>query len=41
MVRGGASVEIVIFVLALVLLGVSAQVYGSDSRPAEPEREKP
>ena len=33
--------EILIFVFALVLLGVCAQVYGSDSRPAEPERERP
>ena len=32
--------EIVILVLALVALDVAAQLYGSDSRPPEPERRR-
>jgi hypothetical protein len=33
-------VEILILVLALVVLDVGAQLYGSDSRPPEPERRR-
>jgi len=33
--------EILIFVLALVALGIAAQLYGADSRPPEPERRRP
>ena len=33
--------EILVLVLALVVLGVAAQIYGTDSRPAEPERRRP
>jgi len=34
-------VEIFILVLALVALDIAAQLYGVDSRPAEPERARP
>jgi hypothetical protein len=33
-------VEVIVWVLALSLLGLAAQVYGTDSRPAEPERRR-
>jgi hypothetical protein len=36
-----AGVEVLIFVLALLVLGLAAQVYGADSRPPEPERRRP
>jgi hypothetical protein len=32
--------EILILVLALVVLDLAAQVYGTDSRPAEAERQR-
>jgi hypothetical protein len=33
--------EILILVLALVVLDVAAQLYGTDSRPTEAERRRP
>jgi hypothetical protein len=35
-----SAMEILILVLALVALDVAAQLYGSDSRPPEPERRR-
>ena len=32
--------EVLLLVAALVLVGVAAQVYGTDSRPPEPERRR-
>jgi hypothetical protein len=34
------TMEILILVLALVVLDVGAQLYGTDSRPPEPERRR-
>jgi hypothetical protein len=35
------AMEVLILVLALVLLGLAAQIYGVDSRPSEAERKEP
>ena len=40
MVVKGTTMEILILVVALVTLGVSAQIYGVDSRPSEGERRR-
>jgi hypothetical protein len=40
MVVKEATMEVLILVLALVTLGVSAQIYGVDSRPSEAERRR-
>ena len=35
-----SAMEILVLVLALVTLDVAAQLYGTDSRPPEPERRR-
>jgi len=35
------AMEILLLVLGLVVLDIAAQLYGTDSRPQEPERRKP
>jgi hypothetical protein len=39
-VKGAATMEIVILVVAILALDIAAQLYATDSRPAEPERRR-